>query len=74
MRFSPNPQNPVIVSAGWDKLVKVREAFLYMCDFEKEEKGGDGGRGMSDDAMQPIKYLLLQSLLRGAMRQTHTSH
>ena len=23
VRFSPNPQNPVIVSAGWDKLVKV---------------------------------------------------
>lgn len=26
VRFSPNPQNPVIVSAGWDKLVKVRFA------------------------------------------------
>lgn len=25
VRFSPNPQNPVIVSAGWDKLVKVGE-------------------------------------------------
>jgi WD40 repeat protein len=24
VRFSPNPQNPVIVSAGWDKMVKVR--------------------------------------------------
>jgi len=23
VRFSPNPQQPVIVSAGWDKLVKV---------------------------------------------------
>ena len=23
VRFSPNPQNPVIVSAGWDKMVKV---------------------------------------------------
>jgi guanine nucleotide-binding protein subunit beta-2-like 1 protein len=23
VRFSPNPQNPVIVSSGWDKLVKV---------------------------------------------------
>lgn len=23
VRFSPNPQNPVIVSAGWDKVVKV---------------------------------------------------
>ncbi len=26
VRFSPNPQNPVIVSAGWDKVVKVRSA------------------------------------------------
>lgn len=24
VRFSPNPENPVIVSGGWDKLVKVR--------------------------------------------------
>jgi len=23
VRFSPNAQNPVIVSCGWDKLVKV---------------------------------------------------
>lgn len=23
VRFSPNPQNPIIVSCGWDKLVKV---------------------------------------------------
>jgi guanine nucleotide-binding protein subunit beta-2-like 1 protein len=28
VRFSPNPQNPVIVSAGWDKLVKVRFRYL----------------------------------------------
>lgn len=27
VRFSPNPQNPVIVSAGWDKMVKVRLIF-----------------------------------------------
>lgn len=26
VRFSPNPQNPVIVSSGWDKLVKVRRS------------------------------------------------
>lgn len=24
VRFSPNTANPLIVSAGWDKLVKVR--------------------------------------------------
>jgi WD40 repeat protein len=23
VRFSPNAENPLIVSAGWDKLVKV---------------------------------------------------
>ncbi|ORZ37911.1 WD40-repeat-containing domain protein, partial [Catenaria anguillulae PL171] len=23
VRFSPNPENPIIISAGWDKLVKV---------------------------------------------------
>lgn len=28
VRFSPNPQNPVIVSAGWDKLVKVSFFFF----------------------------------------------
>jgi guanine nucleotide-binding protein subunit beta-2-like 1 protein len=27
VRFSPNPQNPVIVSAGWDKLVKVSTCY-----------------------------------------------
>jgi guanine nucleotide-binding protein subunit beta-2-like 1 protein len=33
VRFSPNPQNPVIVSCGWDKLVKVRliREFLHTC-------------------------------------------
>lgn len=51
VRFSPNPQNPVIVSSGWDKLVKVRFwntprkhtlGYFYM--------------------MFATKYLLLQSL------------
>lgn len=32
VRFSPNPQNPVIVSAGWDKLVKVR--FIFPLDIQ----------------------------------------
>jgi guanine nucleotide-binding protein subunit beta-2-like 1 protein len=48
VRFSPNPQNPVIVSAGWDKLVKVGDHIshnlpMMPCNF--------------------TKYLLLQSLL-----------
>lgn len=32
MRFSPNAMNPVIVSCGWDKVVKVRYLFriLYL--------------------------------------------
>ena len=42
VRFSPNPQNPVIVSAGWDKLVKVRDTFLSK---NKGGRGGDGRRG-----------------------------
>lgn len=29
VRFSPNPQNPVIVSSGWDKLVKVCLFFFF---------------------------------------------
>jgi len=29
VRFSPNPQNPVIVSAGWDKVVKVCLMFSF---------------------------------------------
>ena len=33
VRFSPNPQNPVIVSAGWDKIVKVCCACAWLrCD------------------------------------------
>ncbi len=31
VRFSPNPQNPVIVSSGWDKLVKVRFFATLAC-------------------------------------------
>jgi WD40 repeat protein len=56
VRFSPNPQNPVIVSCGWDKLVKV---------------GIKGSTNFhAYDAMHFQKYLLLQSLR--AMRQTFT--
>lgn len=52
VRFSPNPQNPVIVSSGWDKLVKVccsnpRSVFLISA--------------FRHDVLQPSKYLLLQS-------------
>jgi guanine nucleotide-binding protein subunit beta-2-like 1 protein len=52
VRFSPNPSNPVIVSAGWDKLVKVR------LPRNLEEYGGAWFQMM----LAKIKYLLLQSL------------
>lgn len=47
VRFSPNPMNPVIVSAGWDKVVKVSiydlkdigtsryDVLLYICYFRE---------------------------------------
>jgi guanine nucleotide-binding protein subunit beta-2-like 1 protein len=35
VRFSPNPSNPVIVSAGWDKVVKVSiYNNVYMCPYQ----------------------------------------
>ena len=30
VRFSPNPANPVIVSGGWDKLVKVNICLHFL--------------------------------------------
>ena len=56
VRFSPNPQNPVIVSAGWDKLVKVRACLSLEIGLPR--------------MLRVIKYLLLQSHM--AMRQTFT--
>lgn len=29
VRFSPNHANPIIVSAGWDRVVKVRMKFTF---------------------------------------------
>ncbi|KAG8417492.1 cross-pathway control WD-repeat protein cpc2 [Metarhizium acridum] len=40
VRFSPNPQNPVIVSSGWDKLVKVWE--LSSCKLQTDHMGHNG--------------------------------
>ena len=64
VRFSPNPQNPVIVSSGWDKLVKVCNNFAAF-------------RGTTPPMFTMMsqlsqKYLLLQSLHWQAMRPTHT--
>lgn len=63
VRFSPNPQNPVIVSAGWDKLVKVR-IFRSGCS--------TGPSGSRQRMLCNFLYLLLQSLLR-AMRTLITN-
>jgi len=40
VRFSPNPSNPVIVSAGWDRLVKVWE--LTKCKLRTNHYGHTG--------------------------------
>ncbi|KAJ1044791.1 hypothetical protein NDA10_004358 [Ustilago hordei] len=40
VRFSPNPQNPVIVSAGWDKVVKVWD--LSNCTLKTNHYGHTG--------------------------------
>ncbi|KAK6500352.1 cross-pathway control WD-repeat protein cpc2 [Arthrobotrys musiformis] len=40
VRFSPNPQNPVIVSSGWDKLVKVWG--LQTCRIQTDHIGHSG--------------------------------
>jgi guanine nucleotide-binding protein subunit beta-2-like 1 protein len=37
VRFSPHPQNPVIVSAGWDKYVKVCEHGLLRLSLDDAE-------------------------------------
>lgn len=37
VRFSPNPQNPVIVSAGWDKLVKVCTFFFFFTPLKRQD-------------------------------------
>merc|ERR1712037_958441 len=40
VRFSPLPQTPVIVSAGWDKLVKVWH--LTNCKLKRDYRGHTG--------------------------------
>ena len=66
VRFSPNPQNPVIVSAGWDKLVKVGcplYLFLFMlCIWVWRLLAKSGG--CQRMLCYFYKYLLLQSLPR----------
>jgi len=40
VRFSPNPENPVIVSCGWDKVVKVWD--LLSCKLKTNHYGHTG--------------------------------
>ncbi|RKF61552.1 Guanine nucleotide-binding protein subunit beta-like protein [Golovinomyces cichoracearum] len=51
VRFSPNPQNPVIVSSSWDKLVKNQRTFglisikvweLSSCKLQTDHSGHTG--------------------------------
>lgn len=52
VRFSPNPQNPVIVSAGWDKMVKVSSLFFFLRrDSRAGRPGAAAPRHSLDDAM-----------------------
>ena len=39
VRFSPNTNNPIIVSAGWDKLVKVVYTLEYSLLLNFQESG-----------------------------------
>lgn len=32
VRFSPNPNTPIIVSSGWDKYVKVSKSSIRLID------------------------------------------
>jgi guanine nucleotide-binding protein subunit beta-2-like 1 protein len=64
VRFSPNPQNPVIVSAGWDKLVKVSVVVSCLWD------PAHASLPVLHDEWFFNMYLLLQSLR--AMRKTIT--
>jgi WD40 repeat protein len=36
VRFSPNQKDPLIVSAGWDKLVKVNFQFSFSSSFRTD--------------------------------------
>ena len=57
VRFSPNPATPMIVSSGWDKLVKVCH-FLFICSSlaalqQPKRRGGSCHLGaMNQDEMK----------------------
>jgi guanine nucleotide-binding protein subunit beta-2-like 1 protein len=45
VRFSPNTQNPIIVSAGWDKMVKVWNLANCRLRTNLGQKSGEGHTG-----------------------------
>lgn len=69
VRFSPNPQNPVIVSSGWDKLVKVSRNST--CPIRDLPRGSTTATHMMHCNQ---KYLLLQSLFAGHETTIHHMH
>ena len=54
VRFSPNTQNPVIVSCGWDKLVKVRRRGRGRGREGEGEGEREGGGGERERVMQAV--------------------
>lgn len=66
VRFSPNPQNPVIVSAGWDKLVKVR--YIYC-------RGDEQGRicKLCHMMLCNLQVFATSEFYNGAMRTPFTN-
>lgn len=74
VRFSPNPQNPVIVSAGWDKFVKVSRTLRTGCELHhvKNEKYRNSP-SILNDAIAYKKVFATSEPLAGAMRQHITN-
>merc|ERR1711879_291191 len=63
VRFSPNAQNPIIVSCGWDRIVKVGN--LTNCKLKTNHFGHtqplytvDGGAGIRAMCFSPNRYWL----------------
>ncbi|KAJ8319285.1 hypothetical protein KUTeg_004376 [Tegillarca granosa] len=58
VRFSPNTQNPIIVSCGWDKIVKDGQAMLWDLNEGKHLYTLDGGDAISSLCFSPNRYWL----------------
>lgn len=66
VRFSPNPQNPVIVSAGWDKLVKVCTFLRLSCSNRASPSSLFRHRMLCN-----FSYICYFRAFNEAMRNTH---